>query len=76
MTGYIDKHERHELTAVKKKLSSLFDEEFRLRNDLWKLDGAMPQSALDCEILRLMVLDWENRKSSNKDYEKDSKCNI
>jgi kinesin family protein 18/19 len=74
--GYIDKHERHELTAVKQQLSSLFDEEFRLRNDLLKLDGAMLQSALDCEILRLMVLDWENLKSSNKDYEKDSKCNI
>jgi hypothetical protein len=52
---------------MKQEIVSLFEEEFRLRNDLLKLDGAMLQSALDCEILRLMVLDWENLRVAAKD---------
>lgn len=70
--GYLDKHEKHELLAIKQQISSLFEDEFRLRNDLLKLDGAMLQSALDCEILRLMVLDWENVKNVNN-KERDGK---
>jgi len=60
--NYRTEHERPELEPIKAKILALFDEEFKLRNDLLKLDGAMLQSALDCEILRLMVLDWENLK--------------
>lgn len=59
------KLDRPEVKALKAEITHLFDEEFRLRNDLLKLDGAMLQSALDCEILRLMVLDWENLKTGN-----------
>lgn len=29
----------------------------------------MLQSALDCEILRLMVLDWENVKNVHKEID-------
>jgi hypothetical protein len=61
------KHERPDLSPMKQEIVSLFEEEFRLRNDLLKLDGAMLQSALDCEILRLMVLDWENLRVAAKD---------
>lgn len=57
--------DRPEVKALKAEITGLFDEEFRLRNHLLKLDGAMLQSALDCEILRLMVLDWENLKTGN-----------
>jgi len=56
---YLVKQERPELGDLKNQISSLFDQEFRLRNQLLKLDGAMLQSALDCEVLRLMVMDWE-----------------
>ncbi|ODM96834.1 Kinesin-like protein KIF19 [Orchesella cincta] len=61
----VEKRERPELRALKSEITRLFDDEFTLRNDLLKLDGAMLQSALDCEILRLMVLDWENLKTGN-----------
>ncbi|CAL8072816.1 unnamed protein product [Orchesella dallaii] len=61
----VAKRERPELRALKSEITRLFDDEFTLRNDLLKLDGAMLQSALDCEILRLMVLDWENLKTGN-----------
>jgi kinesin family protein 18/19 len=73
--GYIDKHEKQELMQIKQQISSLFDDEFRLRNDLLKLDGAMLQSALDCEILRLMVLDWESLKNMQKDDRDGNKNN-
>ncbi|CAG7727994.1 unnamed protein product, partial [Allacma fusca] len=59
---YLGKRDRPDLSTTKQEIVALFDEEFRLRNDLLKLDGAMLQSALDCEILRLMVLDWETLK--------------
>ena len=58
----LGKRDRPDLSGIKDEIVQLFDEEFRLRNDLIKLDGAMLQSALDCEILRLMVLDWETLK--------------
>lgn len=59
---FLGKRDRPDLSGLKQDIRQLFDEEFRLRNDLLKLDGAMLQSALDCEILRLMVLDWETLK--------------
>lgn len=65
MAGVNHKRDRPELKALKTEITAMFDEEFRLRHDLLKLDGAMLQSALDCEILRLMVLDWENLKTGN-----------
>lgn len=67
--NYRVEHERRELEPIKQEIIGLFDEEFKLRNDLLKLDGAMLQSALDCEILRLMVLDWENLKVAGTEGE-------
>jgi len=74
-TEFRSNHERPDLSAMKQDIVAIFEQEFRLRNDLLKLDGAMLQSALDCEILRLMILDWENlRVAKESDGEGKKLC--
>lgn len=63
--GYLDRRGKDELGQIKYEINTLFQQEFSLRNELLRLDGAMLQSALDGEILRLMVLDWEALNSNS-----------